>query len=321
MTADDWLDTLCSQPADSRTPDPKPLSQAELSTALDYFAIPEPDRAPLAATLPDPKRTPELWDALIHCRRALFATAGMPTSDQWPHAPAELGEAGRYFYVHVCLLSLHDALVPRRERGIPDEVNRATFADLGAKMTTYRLAHGTGGFDRQTWIVRHLRGTLHRLGRLQFELRTYDSASWEADGPPADGPGEGAPVLDVHIAADGPLTPAACEDSLAAARPFMGRHHPEHAAEFATCHSWLLDPALRDHLKPDANILAFQRLFTPHGDLPVCDEDVLEFVFHTRPGTTSTQGLPRANSLQRALLDHLDSGGHWHMGRGWLRLP
>ncbi|MER7174060.1 acyltransferase domain-containing protein [Streptomyces mesophilus] len=318
MTPDDWFDTLCSARADARIPDPKPLSEAEIATALDVFAIPEPDRIPLAATLPDPRRTPHLWEALLHCRRTLFTTDG---AVQWPNAPEELGEAGRYFYAHLCFLSLSHALSLRQARAIPDEVTRATFADLGAKLTTYRLAHGTGGFDRQTWITRHLCGTLHRLGRLQFELRTYDSPSWGAQGAPADGPGEDEPVLDVHIADDGPLTPTACDASFAAARPFLARHHPEHPAAFATCHSWLLDPALGNHLKPGANIVAFQRRFTLHGDSPVCDEDVLEFVFHTRPGTTSTAGLPRDNTLQRVLLDQLDRGGHWHLRHGWLRLP
>lgn len=331
MTTDDWLDTVCGRTEHDRdsdatgrrtvVPDPAPLSAAEAATALDLFAIPAADRAPLLAALPDPVRTPHLWDAVVHCHRTLFTAPLPPRADQWPHAPDTLGEAGRYFYAHLFLLALPHALHLRHERRVPDHVTRATLADLGAKLAEYRVAHGRGGFGRQTWISRHLRGTLHRLGRLQFECRTYDSASWGAAAAPAYGPGEGEPVLDVHIPGDGPLTPAACDASFAAARPFAARHHPDHPVTFATCHSWLLDRALADHLGPDANIVAFQRRFTPHGDSPERDSEVLEFVFGAPPGTTETMGLPRGNTLQRALLDRLDRGGHWHTARGWTRLP
>ncbi|MER6672696.1 hypothetical protein [Streptomyces sp. NPDC000983] len=59
----------------------------------------------------------------------------------------------------------------------------------------------------------------------------------------------------------------------------------------------------------------------PGGDRPDCDSEVLEFVFARPPGTTNTSGLPRRTTLQKTLLNHLDQGGHWHMGRGWTPLP
>ncbi|MFD0427829.1 hypothetical protein ACFQ60_05165 [Streptomyces zhihengii] len=47
-----------------------------------------------------------------------------------------------------------------------------------------------------------------------------------------------------------PLSPALCDASFAAARPFMARHHPGGRYAFAACHSWLLDRALADGLAP-----------------------------------------------------------------------
>ncbi|WP_158070509.1 hypothetical protein [Streptomyces luteocolor] len=99
------------------------------------------------------------------------------------------------------------------------------------------------------------------------------------------------------------------------------RHHPERPVTFATCHSWLLDRTFADHLRPDATIVNFRRRFTRHGDRPLCDSDVLEFVFDAPPGTTEITGLPRRSTLQRAPLDHLEHGRHWSMERGWMRLP
>ncbi|MEK8169575.1 acyltransferase domain-containing protein [Streptomyces sp. M19] len=125
-----------------------------------------------------PGAHPVLWQALRHCHQTLFGgSAPTPRETAWPDAPAALGEAGRYFYVHLYLLALPSALARQRRRGIPDSVIAATFADVGAKMTTYRLAHHTGGFDRQRWAMRHFRGTLHRLGRLQFERTALDATA------------------------------------------------------------------------------------------------------------------------------------------------
>ncbi|MFE7382010.1 acyltransferase domain-containing protein [Streptomyces zhihengii] len=318
---DAWTAALLAQPPRAGVPDPLQPAAGGLEHALDVLAVPAAERPELLATLPDPVRTPVRWEALVRCHQTLFGAGRPPNAADWPTAPAALGAAGRWFYVHLFLLALPRALEEQHRREVPDAVVRDTFADVGAKVVSYRRGHGTGGFDRQTWICRHFRGTLHRLGRLQFERAVYDSAVWGAAGAPAGGPAEDEAVLDVHIPGDGPLSPALCDASFAAARPFMARHHPGGRYAFAACHSWLLDRTLADGLAPGSNILAFQRRFTPHGDRPAADDDVLEFVFGTPPGTADPAALPRANSLQRTLLDRLDGGGHWHLGRGWTPLP
>ncbi|NEE42841.1 hypothetical protein G3M53_98075, partial [Streptomyces sp. SID7982] len=89
----------------------------------------------------------------------------------------------------------------------------------------------------------------------------------------------------------------------------------------ATCHSWLLDRQLADHLPAGSNILAFQRRFTAFGARPVGDDDVLEFVFHTPPGTADLDRLPQTTTLHRALVRHLRTGGHWRTAHGWTELP
>ncbi|WP_208875729.1 acyltransferase domain-containing protein [Streptomyces armeniacus] len=313
---DRWLATPGTQPAAEGIPDPRVPALPDARSRLRLLAVPEEDLEGVLTTLPDPARTPEPWQALLHCHRALFTDAPVG----WPAAPGLLGPAGRYFYVHVFLLALPLALERQREYGIPADVVRATFADLGAKVAAYRRAYGTGGFDRQTWIVRHFRGTLHRLGRLQFERTTLDAAA--CGGPRGDGPRDGEPVLNVHIPGDGPMKPALCDASFAAARDFAARHFPATPYTYATCHSWLLDGQLAASLPADANIVRFQRRFRLFGSRPVCDDDVLEFVFHVPPGTAGPDldQLPRDTALQRAILDRLRSGGHWRLGHGWTPL-
>jgi hypothetical protein len=311
---------------------------------MDLLAVPEADREAVAATMPVPQapgagaRDTGPWRALVRCHAELSAPPGTPV--HWPDAPAAAGPAGRYFYVHLYLAALPAALAAHRALGVPEDVTRATFADLGEKMRLYRLAHGVGGFDRQAWLVRHFRGTLFRLGRLQFDRTWLDAAAYggapdtgapDGGGDAGDrsggGPADGDPVLEVHVPGDGPLTPRACADSYARARAFFARHFPDERYAYATCRSWLLDGQLAEYLPPGSNILRFQRRHRLFGARTDCDDAVLEFVFHLPPGATRTAGaaaldrLPQDSTLQRAITAHLRAGRHWQLRCGWTALP
>ncbi|WP_239476139.1 acyltransferase domain-containing protein [Streptomyces sp. CS090A] len=317
-----WLDLLRDQPA-APVPDPVLPSSAELARRLNLLAVPGQDRKPVYEGLTAAAEDPAAREALVRCHQRLFADGpeSPTTPPAWPDAPAGLGEAGRYFYVHLLVLALPAAMERQRLLGIPDDVVAATFADLGAKLRSYRLAYGTGGFDRQRWMVRHFRGTLHRLGRLQFERGILDAEGCGGDAEAAGGPAHGDPVLQVHIPEDGPLSRAGCDASFAAAGPFHDRHFPETRFRHATCSSWLLDRQWADHLPESSNILAFQRRFQPFGAVPVGDDDVLEFVFHVPPGRADLDRLPQETTLHRAAVGHLRAGGHWRMTHGWTSVP
>ena len=110
--------------------------------------------------------------------------------------------------------------------------------------------------------------------------------------------------------------------SFARAARFFAHHHPDDAYRRAYCHSWLMDGQLAGYLSPDANIVRFQRRFVVPDGAPAqsADLDVLKFVFDRpptplRPG--ELDGLPQRTSLQRALVAHLRSGGHWWTRVGW----
>ncbi|MEU6849108.1 acyltransferase domain-containing protein [Actinacidiphila alni] len=300
---------------------PRPPGPARLREGLDLLAVPEADREAVVATMPGPATDPERWRALTSCHTALSAPPGTPVD--WPDAPAALGAAGRYFYVHLFLAALPDALAAHRALGVPEDVTRATFADVGEKMRLYRLAHGTGGLDRQVWLLRHFRGTLFRLGRLQFDRARLDAVAYGGT-PDGGGPADGEPVLEVHIPGDGPLTPEACADSYGRARAFFARHFPAEPYAYATCRSWLLDDQLAAYLPPTSHIIGFQRRHRLFGARPCCDDAVLEFVFHRPPGApgpADPDRLPRDTTLRRAIADHLRAGRHWRLRCGWTPLP
>ena len=82
---------------------------------------------------------------------------------------------------------------------------------------------------------------------------------------------------------------------------------------------FLLDPQLRTYLPPDSNIVRFQDRFTlAYVSTEKADQDVLSFVFGN--DQLPLDQLPQRSTLERAVVAHLRSGGHWHLGRGWFEL-
>lgn len=201
--------------------------------------------------------------------------------------------------------------------GIPAEVTARTVADVGRHVEVFHSRYGTAGFDKEWWIARHFASRLFQLGRLQFErvdMTLVDPALPDgASGPAA--PVTAGPVLSLHIPRFlGPMTPAACDTAIALAHDFFAGHFPSEQPPIAVCRSWLLDPELAAAL-PGSNIAAFGARFTPWGPTTRSDDVAVEFTF-AAPDLPREQ-LPRRTSLERAVLDRLDAGGHWHTAGGW----
>ena len=227
-------------------------------------------------------------DALLEERRAeLVAAIGSDERlEPWPYDPGQ-----PWLHAWTLLAALPDTRAYHAARGVADDVSWATLADLGRCTAIDRRLHGTGGLRDSPWLTRHFRGLLYALGRLQFE--------------------EDKGVLLVHIPESGPLDPAACDDSFAHARHFFSRRE-------ARCTSWLLDPVLAEYLDADSNIVRFQRRFELVEDGWECDADVVRFVF--RRLDAPVDELPQRTTLERAVVAHIRSGGHWRCPTGGLSL-
>ena len=231
---------------------------------------------------------------------------------QLPGPVTESTLLGRYFFVYVYLAALADVRRFHLQRGIPDDISWATLSDLGRNLKRDRLLLGDGGLRTSGWLTLHFRGSIYQLGRLQFNRVNIRAAHV------ADAFREGEPTLGIHIPESGPLTPEACDDSLAQARPFFSRHFPETPTRLAICTSWLLDPQLAEYLAPDSNIVRFGRRFTLVGDGYDGDADVLRFVFHRI--APRIDDLPQRTTLERAIVAHLRAGKHWRNRTGWVEL-
>ncbi|ATL26963.1 hypothetical protein KY5_1945c [Streptomyces formicae] len=302
----------------------------ELPETLLDLAVPHEDVNGLVALRDRLWEDEEARRLLDRCVDALVRDMGKPGgTPEFPVLPDGLGELGRCFFVYVYVAALPYAREYHRGRGIPDEVSRRTLADLGRHLAVHRRARGGRGLLVPGWNGLHFRGELYQLGRLQFQRAVLGErmggavarAGARAGGGAGRVVGPGDPCLNLHITDyRGPLSPEACDRSLDLAREFFARHFPEERYETAVCHSWLLDPQLRRYLPADSNIVRFQDRFHPadgYGQDPD-DSTPVGFVFGDRD--LAVDRLPRRTTVERAVGDHLRSGGHWYGGHGWFSL-
>lgn len=293
----------------------------ELAEVLVELAVPHEDVNELVRMGRRVMDDPELRRFLEHSVDELVRGLGeaedpvvLPDLD-WP-----AGALQRCFPAYVFVAALPHARAYHRARGIPADVSRRTFADLGRNMAVHRRRYGRAGVQSPRWLTRHFRGELYQLGRLQFERMRY--GPWNRRALAAAGPdiASGTPCLSLHVPDFlGPLSPQSCDRSLALAAEFFPRHFPEEPYQVALCHSWLLDPQLKAYLPADSNIVRFQERFrlAPEDGQPE-DSEPLQFVFGD--AELPVDSLPRRTVLERAVGDHLRAGGHWYIGRGWFPL-
>jgi hypothetical protein len=124
----------------------------------------------------------------------------------------------------------------------------------------------------------------------------------------------GDPILGVHITATGSMDHGACGESFRRAGPFFKEHFPDHEYRAFTCESWLLDNQFGGRLRDDSNIVRFMREWRLYPLPGANDAQLFERVFDRT--YKDLDQAPRDNSLRRAVVDHMKSGGHWRITGG-----
>ncbi|MCI3277320.1 acyltransferase domain-containing protein [Streptomyces cylindrosporus] len=293
----------------------------ELAEELLDLAVPHEDINELVRMGRRVTDDPELRAILEASVRELVQDMGevgspvdLPELD-WPSGPLQ-----RCFSVYVFVAALPYTRAYHRARGVPAEVTRHTLADLGRNMAVHRRRHGVAGVQAPWWLVHHFRGELYQLGRLQFERARHGERTARMIAGAGLDVSAGMPCLSLHIPDYlGPLSPRACERSLALAAEFFARHFPEEKYRTVLCHSWLLDPQLKEYLPADSNIVRFQERFRVARRLAEpADTEPVQFVFGDPD--LAVESLPRRTAVERAVGDHLRAGGHWYVGHGWFPL-
>lgn len=125
------------------------------------------------------------------------------------------------------------------EAGIPLDIWRDTFSDIGIWVEHTRIDYGCPGLANIGWLRNHIALEVFRLGRLQYQPVLWDEV----------------PILNVHISEGEPLAHADCLESY---RRAVGFFRDRWEWQAMHCTSWLLSPVLQELLKPGSNILLFQ---------------------------------------------------------------
>ncbi|MCX5420053.1 acyltransferase domain-containing protein [Streptomyces sp. NBC_00078] len=293
----------------------------ELAEVLLDLAVPHEDINKLVRMGRRVTDDPELLhvleasvEELVRGMGEIDGAVDLPQLD-WASGPLQ-----RCFPVYVFVAALPYTRAYHRARGVPDDVSRRTLADLGRNMAVHRRRHGRAGVQAPWWLTHHFRGELYQLGRLQFERAKHGQRTSRVLASAGLDVAPGMPCLNIHIPDYlGPLSPAACERSLALAGEFFTRYYPEEKYRAALCHSWLLDPQLREYLPAGSNIVRFQERFrVAREDREAADTEPVQFVFGDP--ALPIESLPRRTAVERAVGDHLRAGGHWYIGHGWFPL-
>ncbi len=316
----------------------------EASRLFDLVMLEERDAAELTGLWPDRHWSDAQRWVLERLRGVISRDLGRDAGFRWPGLADIDDDRLRCAPVFAFLSAVPELRAWHDERGVPREVPDATLRDIGRHMEKNRVMFGRIGLEVAFFIALQFRGYLYELGRLQYEslkLATHGSVVWYTDEEATGLPQElkpGASAVTIHIPEGGPLDMDAVDDSLRAARGFFadvfGVDYP-----VAICTSWLLDPRLAEYLRPESNIVRFQKMFAlvdpegtrepgratqggPGGRDPAYsdgDRDVFRFIFQTP--RVDPDAVEPATSLERAAVDLIRSGGHWRVPTGWLRLP
>ena len=131
-------------------------------------------------------------------------------------------------------------------------------------------------------------------------------------------PGDDA--LSVHIPRLGSFDPEVIESAMTKCREFLKKNFPDFCPTAYFCESWLLAPELHDFLKPDSNILDFNKRFFKYPSEAYCGKDVFTYIYQM-PVPETLDGydfsvLPENSSLQKKVKDHYMSGKTVHEVNG-----
>jgi hypothetical protein len=288
---------------------------------LARMAVEPTDRATTLAARPDPEEQPELWWVLDRSYRLLLAQMGQRRRGNpgWAHLPLSTGSVGRHLFVWAFLAATGHVRDYHASIGLTDDESWASLSALGAELALSRLLTDVPGLDSSWGLPMIFSGVSFRLGRLAFDRQ------------PRLLPGTDHPLfcagesgLNVHIpGGGGPLTAEACDASFERALD-LAEQFPERVAGFG-CHSWLMDAQLQDYLAEESNIIQFQRRFTVFNDRVRADWAPIEHIFHQTlpdpdtPPPAFLRELRQQTTLERAIVNHLQNGGHWHNQTGWFR--
>lgn len=224
---------------------------------------------------------------------------------EWENARFELEEflepdAGCFKMLSCMLVCAAESYEEYVRRGIAEDIYIDTMKCFPRFIEECKEKTGKYAFDRAFWTVRQIGMRLFRIGALEYEATEFDGA-W---------------AVSIHIPSDADLSEEACELSFRQANALNRTLFPDTCPKMYICDSWLLAPALRELLPPEAKIIQFQNRFEIIEQNPEGTE-YLEWVY--RGVRSPVEELPEHTTLQKKMKEYLLSGGKIGEATGILR--
>ena len=196
------------------------------------------------------------------------------------------------------------------EKGIDEKIWFDSVADLKWKLIECYKLYGIWGSFVAGWFIGFFNMTRFALGRLQFELISFNK-EYEKDGNVIH---EGDTVINIHIPSSGHLTHDLCEDAYKRAAEFFKDSFQGKRTVFH-CSSWLLFPHNREILSPKSNIISFMDDFDIF-DMGYYDnyDELWRFFYKKYNG--NPDDLPNELSMQRGYIKWIKAGNKTGWGRG-----
>ena len=220
-----------------------------------------------------------------------------------------------------------------RENGFPEELYKDMRPDFRVWGDTLKRDYGVYGLSPRIfgWAKACLKGSIKAFGRLQCEdyhtfflrLSLYREKegglkslpAFQRGNPPYADLTFGDKCIAVHIPAGRPLLEEECIDSFRKMVDFFEEYRPDFDFKAIVCYSWLLDPEFQKLLKPDSNIVRFQKL--GHNLRLENADQTQEIIWRIwgAPGSKlPVEKLSRNKSLEKAVAEYIINGGRFQEG-------
>jgi len=219
----------------------------------------------------------------------------------WKELEQILGDDPAKVKMLTCMLKAAvDLYEVYQQRGISDEIFFDTMGCYSRFIRETLFMTGELCYDRYWFTTRQSGLHEFRIGQLEYEMNPQD----------------GMMVISMHIPTDAVFTPEEVGKSITMAKEFFHKQFPELDGCEYRCHSWLLDPQLKEMLPENSNIVSYQNRFelTDDGEQ---SWDTLQWLFRTT--SRDLTSLSEESSLQRKVKQHLLSGGVMKNYRGRLK--
>ena len=233
-------------------------------------------------------------------------------------------------FFKLCLVFAYLPEVWRKyeEKGIGESVFYDTMDDIRIWMDDHRSRTGEYGLYELNWIMHHMKLSIFKLGRLQFQkFKYYFSPVYKKNGVEIR---FGENILNIHIPRGEKLDISLCSQSVRQAVEFFKKYYPEYPTDRFICHSWMLYPNNKKYMKSESNILKFADMFDIVGEREAPSQAYL-WIFGVKVKNSPLKlaqekngsygfvnELVQKTSLQKSAVDYIEKGGTLGEGMGVL---